>query len=432
MYLTGGPEFGTLSGMTINRVRTCPGFIAFICLLASLFVSNCRPKTSTLATAPETAPPALIDPWKEAALKVEQDRGEPMGRQAKVEVPDQLKHYEDSRRFLGSQLAEARNKRLQTPADFADVITLVDRGELVELSPLGNAYILYGVGMVASEGPFTHYDKAKDQSVPLFPNDAELQKELNQISESMKTLEKTLTDIKQQIRQAPRRDRELRKRLQSEISENEKSLGSVQRRKKLLDAYYRNAKAREQLFAEFERIASRARDFGGHTYDLNDAVSRKQMKVKLLSYLRPAALKVLEELAQAYQDKFGRPLPITSLIRPDEYQRQLRENNPNATTIDVPPHTTGLAFDVFYRFMTAAEQDFIMSELARMRDAGRIEALRELRNHFHVFAYTEGRPPDEKLIQGSLGQVGPRRETKPAVKKVTRAKTRRRAVRRRR
>jgi hypothetical protein len=186
-------------------------------------------------------------------------------------------------------------------------------------------------------------------------------------------------------------------------------LNEVLSRKQLLTSFYGSAKSRQALFSKYEKLAAFAKDFGGRAYDLNDPGARKELKVKLLSYLRPAAFKVLEELAQVYQNKFGRPLPITSLIRPDEYQAELRETNRNATSVDVPPHTTGLAFDVFYRFMSAAEQDFVMAALARMRDAGRIEALRELRNHYHVFAFINGKPPEEQLIRRTLDQVGPPR-----------------------
>ena len=64
-------------------------------------------------------------------------------------------------------------------------------------------------------------------------------------------------------------------------------------------------------------------------------------------------MKVLEEVAASYHEKFDRPLPVTSLVRPDEYQHQLSKTNPNATRIETPPHSTGLAFDILYRYMTA-------------------------------------------------------------------------------
>ena len=108
-----------------------------------------------------------------------------------------------------------------------------------------------------------------------------------------------------------------------------------------------------------------------------------------------------------------------------EYQRQRNETNPNATLIDVPPHTTGLAFDIYYRYLTAAEQEFVMSELARLSDEGRIEALRELRDHYHVFAFAEGTRPAESLIRETLGRrAEPKKqaaEKKPSAKGRTAA-----------
>jgi hypothetical protein len=123
----------------------------------------------------------------------------------------------------------------------------------------------------------------------------------------------------------------------------------------------------------------------------------------LLSALRPPARAQLEEIARAYAEKFGRPLPVTSLIRTKEYQWQLGEaGNPNAIRIDVPPHTTGLAFDIYTYYMGAAEQQFLLDLIARLEREGRVEALRENRHHIHVFAFADGRPPAERLIKESL------------------------------
>jgi hypothetical protein len=384
----------------IARKQAC---ILLLLLLALALSSGCRrERQESIMPAPVTAPPAMIDPWQEAALKVEEDRGEPVGRLAKVEVPAQLKHDEDPRRFLGIQVAEWRKQGLQTPHDFADLIPQIRKGELVELPALGQNYILYGVGYSATDEPFTHYDKAAGKSVTLYAGDAELEQEHSQIDGSLKLLAETIAGLKDELKSAPKRDRELRTRLSSEIAENERATKALKESKKLLDAYYQNDKSRRLLAAEYETISTLARDFGGRAYNLQVAAERKAFKVRLLSHLRPAALKVLEEIAKSYKDKFGRPLAVTSLVRPDEYQRQLRETNANATLIEVPPHTTGLAFDLYYRYMNAAEQTFIMSELGRLQDEGRIEVLRENRDHYHVFAFADGRRPGEDLIKQTL------------------------------
>jgi hypothetical protein len=74
--------------------------------------------------------------------------------------------------------------------------------------------------------------------------------------------------------------------------------------------------------------------------------------------------------------------------------------------IDAPPHSTGLAFDIDYRYMTAAEQNFLMAELARLKDAGRIEVLRERNANYHVFVFIDGVRPSDDLIAASLQDAG--------------------------
>jgi hypothetical protein len=55
--------------------------------------------------------------------------------------------------------------------------------------------------------------------------------------------------------------------------------------------------------------------------------------------------------------------------------------------------------------MTAEEQRHVMADLARLKDDGRIEVLRENRDHFHVFAFIDGTRPGEGLIRQSLGRA---------------------------
>ncbi|HWS54720.1 MAG TPA: DUF5715 family protein [Pyrinomonadaceae bacterium] len=384
---------------------------ALVVAVAALYWS--RPRRAAVEPAmppPEAARPEVVDPWKEAAVKVEEDRGEPTGRQADIDIPSQLKHGEDRRRFLGVQVAEWRKHRFERPHDFAELVALIRDGQLVEAPALGADFILYGVGYSADDEPFTHYDAAADRSVTLFAGEAELRQEYEQLAESGEQLTEVIEGLKKEAAGLPRAERARRKEIDEQIKDERKSLDTLRKRKRLLDDFYKKPEQRALMFAEYEALSSLARDFGGETYDLQDAASRKRFKARLLSFVRPAALGMLEAVARAYREKFDRHLPVTSLVRTDEYQRQLNETNPNATLIDVPPHTTGLAFDIFYRHMTAAEQEFVMAELARLSDEGRVEALRERRDHYHVFAFAEGRRPDEALIAETLGR-------KPAAQK---------------
>jgi hypothetical protein len=149
-----------------------------------------------------------------------------------------------------------------------------------------------------------------------------------------------------------------------------------------------------------------AQNFVGRSFNLADPVDRKVFKVSMLSSLRPEAVKVLEEIAKVYSSQFGRPLPVSSLIRPEQYQHVLRRVNRYAVLIETPPHTTGLAFDIDYRYMSGAEQNFLMGELARLKDAGRIEVIRERGANYHVFAFIDGQRPPDELIAASLEEAG--------------------------
>jgi Family of unknown function (DUF5715) len=158
---------------------------------------------------------------------------------------------------------------------------------------------------------------------------------------------------------------------------------------------------------DYGPLQALAKNFGGRTYDLNLPADRAALKSNMLSSLRPAALKIMEEVAAAYHQKFDRPLPVSSLVRPEQYQRALSRVNRNAVRIDTPPHSTGLAFDIDYRYMTGAEQTFVMTELARLKNAGRIEAIRERNANYHVFAFLNGTRPSDDLISAKLEEAMP-------------------------
>ena len=69
------------------------------------------------------------------------------------------------------------------------------------------------------------------------------------------------------------------------------------------------------------------------------------------------------------------------------------------------PHTTGMAFDISYKFMASDEQNFVMQDVAKLEDEGKVESLRERNNSFHVYTYADGHRPDESLVTGYLPDV---------------------------
>lgn len=352
--------------------------------------------------APSTAVAAELSSWTQAVQKIKENRGEPTGKQAKVDIPQQLRHYSDTRRFLAVQVAEWREHRFATPRDFVDLAAMIKKGEMVELPQVSQNYILYGVGGSADVEPFTRYENGK--RITLY-SEADLADKSARRAEARMALENEIASLKGELSSLDKRERSRRAKVQAQINEKEKTLKAKREGEELVKRYYEAEERRQELFSHHASLESLAKSFNDRTYDIEDARSRRDMKVRMLSHLRPEALKVLEEVAAAYKQKFDRPLPITSLVRPDEYQHALSKTNPNATKIETPPHSTGLAFDVYYKFMTAEEQSFVMHYLARLKDEGRIEVLRENRDHYHVFAFVDGARPDESLIRATISKT---------------------------
>lgn len=357
---------------------------------------------NALMSSLHTVEAAEIPAWERAAQKVVEDRGEPVGKQAKIEVPTQLRHYSDKKRFLAVQVAEWRKHHLETPRDYADLAGLIQKGELAELKPVSDSYILYGVGGRATGEPFTVFNRSSGKKSVALLDQAALDREYERIASSAGSLKTEIATLREELAALPKRERAKHKSLQANIAVQEKTLKKETAKKELLDAHYSDPGERRRLFDEYAKIEALAKDFAGLTYDLEDADSRQQMKERMLRYLRPEAIRVMEEVAVSYRQKFDRPLPVSSLVRPHEYQNELSKVNPNATRIAIPPHSTGLAFDIYNKYMTAEEQQYVMTELARLKDEALIEVLRENRDHFHVFAFIDGTRPGEKLIRQSL------------------------------
>jgi hypothetical protein len=227
------------------------------------------------------------------------------------------------------------------------------------------------------------------------------------------------------------------------MTSRQQELQANAQEKALLDRAYGQPGGRQALLRDYESLQAVAKNFAGRSYNLGDASDRYALKVSMLSSLRPQALKILEEVAKAYHDKFARPLPVSSLVRPEQYQHALSRVNRNAVLIDTPPHSTGLAFDIDYRYMSGEEQNFLMTELARLKDEGRIEVIRERTANYHVFAFIDGKRPSDELITASLEEASEtvqeshhatKQPTKPAIKSrtVKKTKTNSKAKKRRR
>ena len=402
--------------------RIIPALAAFA-VLAVIPCAAC--KRSTVPAPPPVSEP--VDLWKEAVTKVEEDRGEAAGRKATVEIPEQLKHYADRRRFLAVQAAGSRAHVDEVSGDFLDLVPLIQRHELVEMKPLGADYILFGVGYSVSGEPFAHYDPATRQDIPLPATEGSLIEEVQRALDAVKESAARLAYIEAERRRTLKRDRARRATLLSQVGQARKALASAKAKSKLLVAFSADPTRRKSLLAEYQLLSELARDFEGETYDLNDANARRRLKIRLLSFIRPEARDLLTQIAQNYKERFDRPLPVSSLVRPVQYQQELARSNANAARGPTPPHSTGLAFDLYYRYMSAAEQEYLMSVVAHLKDEGRVEALREARDNIHVYVFGNGRPPDEKLVARLIAERGsgnPAKKKRAASRRMSRKRAR--------
>jgi hypothetical protein len=357
------------------------------------------------------------DQWARAVARVKEARSETGGA---AEVPPQLRHYDDRHWFLATQVAEVRKHNIQSAQDFVDLAAMIGRGELVSVPAVTDTYVLFGVGAKADEGVFSRY--ANDQSIGLY-NETQLRDAYAGIEATRTNLQSAITKLRGQLGAPKKGDRAKEREVQKQIAARQQELKSTDEEKAQLDQFYGQNDSRQRLSRDYESLQSLAKNFGGRTYDLDNPADRQAMKLSLLRSLRPEAFKVLEEIAKDYQRAFDRPLPVSSLVRPEQYQHALKRVNRNATLIDTPPHSTGLAFDIDYRYMSGAEQSFLMTELARMKDAGRVEVLRERNANYHVFAFIDGVRPSDDLITASLEAAGaPVKEADP-IEKAAKAKS---------
>jgi hypothetical protein len=342
------------------------------------------------------------DSWEEAIARVKEDRVE-SATQPAIEIPQQLRHYSDRNWFLATQVAEVRKYNLQTSQDFVDLAALIERSELVPLPALTDNYILYGVGATANSEQFSRF--ADDRNVELY-TEAQLSDAYARLESTHANLRTQLASLRTQLGALKKRDRAKQRGLQKEIAAREQEIKSADDDKATLDQFYGTAESRQRLLMNYQSLQELAKNFAGRSYNLDDPTDRQALKINLLRSLRPQALKVLEEIAEKYHASFSRRLPVSSLVRPEQYQHALRKVNRNAVIIDTPPHSTGLAFDIDYRYMSPAEQSFLMTELARLKDEGRIEVLRERTANYHVFVFLNGTRPSDELIAASVDQAG--------------------------
>ena len=358
--------------------------------------------------------PAL---WARSLEKVKEDRNE--AERVASEVPPELRHYENRHWFLATQVAEVKKFNLLWCHDYVELAGMIVRGELVTLPAVTEDYILFGVGARADDGVFDRY--VDDRNVGLY-DEQQLRGAYSTLDATRDSLKKEIASLQAQLVSLKRAERRRQTELRAQIAIRQQELQANEEDKTLLDESYGQSAERQKLFKDYDSLKALATNFTGRSFNLENPADRLTLKVSMLSSIRPEALKIINEVAKPYREQFGRPLPVSSLVRPEQYQHELRKVNRNAATIEIPPHTTGLAFDIDYRYMSGAEQTFLMTKLARLEDEGRIEAIRERGANFHVFVFLDGKRPSDQMITDSLEDAGaPVTDENEAVKEPTKS-----------
>src|ERR1041385_6880093 len=89
--------------------------------------------------------------WNRAVEIAKADRGgEGAGA---LEIPPELKHYEERYWFLATQVAEVEKYQIHTCQDYIDLAAMIERGEMVPVPAVTETYVLLGVGQRADDSP---------------------------------------------------------------------------------------------------------------------------------------------------------------------------------------------------------------------------------------------------------------------------------------
>src|SRR5215470_17364741 len=85
-------------------------------------------------------PNTFAGDWNTAVEKVKAERDASLG--GALEIPPELKHYEERYWFLATQVAEVEKYNIHTCQDYLDLAGMIERHELVPVPALTETYIL--------------------------------------------------------------------------------------------------------------------------------------------------------------------------------------------------------------------------------------------------------------------------------------------------
>ena len=113
-------------------------------------------------------------------------------------------------------------------------------------------------------------------------------------------------------------------------------------------------------------------------------------------YCRPWTAGFLSDLARGHQERFHRPLTVSSAVRTVAYQKHLMRVNGNATSAEgdvASPHLTGASIDIAKSGLSREEIAWMRERLLGLQEAGKIDVEEEFRQAcFHITVYKRYAP----------------------------------------
>lgn len=105
-------------------------------------------------------------------------------------------------------------------------------------------------------------------------------------------------------------------------------------------------------------------------------------------YCRPWTRQFVEDISQAYYERFGKPLWVTSLVRTAQQQQRLRHHNGNAAPAEgelTSSHLAGITVDFGKAGMTRNERQWFDRYVFELQQQGLVEAAEERRQAcYHI------------------------------------------------
>src|SRR5205823_5783641 len=214
--------------------------------------------------------------WTRSMEKVKEDRAET--EKVALEIPTELRHYEDRHWFLATQVAEVKKFNVQPVQDFVDLAAMISRGEVVPVPAVTDTYILFGVAARVDGGVFTRY--VANQNIEL-NDEAGLRDAYARLESAHANLQKEISGLQTQLAALRKGDSTKQDELEKEITAREQELKSNDENKAQLDQYYSqpygSPQSRPTLLRDYDSLQALAKNFRGRSFNLDDSSDRQAL-----------------------------------------------------------------------------------------------------------------------------------------------------------